>query len=66
MLNYAFFYPIYIYSLFKSDLRLLSYELNYFSMAYGQNYTNNILNIFKHAWKLDIMKLDKILSNFHI
>ena len=35
-LIYALFYPICIYSLFKSELRLLSYEINHFNMSFMQ------------------------------
>ena len=30
------FYPIYIYNLLKSELRLFSYEINHFRMAFEQ------------------------------
>ena len=46
MLINAFSYPIYIYNLFKSELRLISYEINHFNMAFMQINANNILNIF--------------------
>ena len=45
MLIYAFLYPIYIKSLFKSELRWISYELNHFSMQLCKLNANNILNI---------------------
>ena len=48
MLNYAFFYPIYIYRLFKTELRLFSYERIHFNMLFKQinaNISLNILNI---------------------
>ena len=44
-LIYAFFYPIYILSLFKSELRLFSYEINHFNMAFKQINANSNLNI---------------------
>ena len=42
MLIYAFFYTIYIYSLFNSELRLLSYEIKHFSMAFEKINSNSI------------------------
>ena len=53
-------------SLFKSDARLFNYELNHFNMSLGKIYANNILKHFKHGLKLDIIKLDEILSIVHI
>ena len=44
-LIYALFHPIYIYSLFNSELRLISYEITHFNMAFMQINTNSILNI---------------------
>ena len=31
------FHPIFISSLFKTELRLFSYEINHFNMAFEQN-----------------------------
>ena len=45
MLNYAFFYPIYISSLLSLELRLFSYEIKLFNMAYEQINVNSSLNI---------------------
>src|SRR3954466_13482516 len=47
MLIYAFFYPIYIYKLLNSELRLISYELNHFSMAFSKINANNNFKHFK-------------------
>src|SRR3954471_8035979 len=47
MLIYAFFYPIYIYKLLKSELRLISYEINHFNMAFSKINANNNFKHFK-------------------
>ena len=45
MINYAFFYLIYIESLLNFELRLLSYEIKHFIMLFKQIKANIILNI---------------------
>ena len=45
MLNYAFVYPNYISSLLNLELRLISYEINHFCMAFKQIKANDGLNI---------------------
>src|SRR3954463_3789824 len=47
MLIYAFFYPIYIYKLLNSELRLISYEINHFTMAFSKINANNNFKHFK-------------------
>src|SRR3954469_2641340 len=51
MLIYAFFYPIYIYKLLNSELRLISYELNHFTMAFSKINANNNFKHFKCCYQ---------------
>ena len=43
--NLCIFHPIYILSLLNSELRLFSYEINHFNMAFSKLNASSILNI---------------------
>ena len=47
-------------------LRLFSYEIRHFNMAFKQNNSNNTIKHFKHGYKWHIMKLDESLSKLHV